>query len=231
MEQTGLFNQGGGKIEYIDPSKITSGQKYKTGLVFIYPATPNAIDDVDALFTGWIVFNENVQRWQEAGQESLKGNWDASGGTLPSTNIIAGDKYIISVAGLVNGIQLNENDTITAKIDNATDSQTGGIFNDWTVVAAITVTSVNVDRPNGDSVEDSFQKITHYEFGLVAPQSSFTINHNKNAYITSIKFSVNGDSEFNGIINNYTETNLNTVSFSTNSPLPTGAKIKIQFNL
>jgi len=231
MEQTGIFNQGGGKIEYIDPSKITSGQKYKTGLVFIYPATPNAIDDVDALFTGWIVFNENVQRWQEAGQESLKGNWDASGGTLPSTNIIAGDKYIISVAGLVNGIQLNENDTITAKIDNATDSQTGGIFNDWTVVAAITVTSVNVDRPNGDSVEDSFQKITHYEFGLVAPQSSFTINHNKNAYITSIKFSVNGDSEFNGIINNYTETNLNTVSFSTNSPLPTGAKIKIQFNL
>ena len=231
MEQTGLFNQGGGKIEFIDPSKITAGQKYRTGLVFIYPATPNAIDDVDALFTGWIVFNENVNRWQEAGQESLKGNWDASGGTLPSTNIIAGDKYIISVAGLVNGIQLNENDTITAKIDNATDSQTGGIFNDWTVVAAITVTSVNVDRPNGDSVEDSFQKITHYEFGLVAPQSSFTINHNKNAYITSIKFSVNGDSEFNGIINNYTETNLNTVSFSTNSPLPTGAKIKIQFNL
>lgn len=231
MEQTGISNQGGGKIEYIDPSKIIAGQKYKTGLVFIYPATPNAIDDVDALFTGWIVFNENVNRWQEAGQEALKGNWDASTGTLPSTNIIAGDKYIISVAGVVNGIQLNENDTITAKIDNATDSQTGGIFNDWTVVAAITVTSVNVNRPNGDSVEDSFEKITHYEFGLVAPQSSFTINHNKNAYITSIKFSVNGGNEYNGIINNYTETTLNTVSFSTNSPLPTGAKIKIQFNL
>lgn len=231
MEQTGISNQGGGKIEYIDPSKITAGQKYKTGLVFIYPATPNAIDDIDALFTGWIVFNENVNRWQEAGQEALKGNWDASSGTLPSTNIIAGDKYIISIAGVVNGIQLNENDTITAKIDNATDSQTGGIFDDWTVIGAITVTSVNVNRPNGDSVEDSFQKITHYEFGLVAPQSSFTINHGKNAYITSIKYSKNGDSEYNGTINNYTETNLNIVSFSTDKPLPTGAKVKIQFNL
>ena len=231
MEQTGILNQGGGKIEYVDPSKITAGQKYKTGLVFIYPATPNAIDDIDALFTGWIVFNENVNRWQEAGQEALKGNWDASSGNLPSTNIIAGDKYIISVAGTVNGIHLNENDTITAKIDNATDSQTGGVFDDWTVVGAITVTSVNVNRPNGDSVEDSFQKITHYEFGLIAPQSSFNINHNKNAYITSIKFSVNGNSEYNGIINNYTETNLNTVSFSTNNPLPAGAKVKIQFNL
>jgi hypothetical protein len=168
MEQTGILNQGGGKIEYVDPSKITAGQKYRTGLVFIYPATANAIDDVDALFTGWIVFNENVNRWQEAGQEALKGNWDASSGTLPSTNIIAGDKYIISIAGTVNGIQLNENDTITAKIDNATDSQTGGIFDDWTVVGAITVTSTNVSRPNGDSVEDSLVDLQNDKVDVVA---------------------------------------------------------------
>ncbi len=215
MEQTGILNQGGGKIEYIDPSKITAGQKYKTGLVFIYPATPNAIDDVDALFTGWIVFNENVKRWQEAGQDTAKGNWDASGGTLPSTNIIAGDKYIISVSGAVNGIQLNENDTITAKIDNATDSQTGGIFDDWTVVRAITVTSTNVSRPNGDSVEDGLVDLQNEKVDIIVGKQLSTED-----YTTVEKNKLAGVEE-NAEVNvqaNWNETNITNDAFINNKP-------------
>lgn len=66
MERTGFYNQGIEGAETIDPSKITAGQKYDTGLVFIYPATNNVIDDVNADYIGWIIFNENVNRWQEA---------------------------------------------------------------------------------------------------------------------------------------------------------------------
>jgi len=72
MERTGFYNKGIEGAEAIDPSKITAGQKYDTGLVYIYPATNNAIDDVNALYTGWIIFNESVNRWQEAGNEAIQ---------------------------------------------------------------------------------------------------------------------------------------------------------------
>lgn len=201
MEKTGFYNKGTEKTESIDPSKITAGQKYDTGLVFIYPGTNNAIDDVEALYTGWIIFNENVNKWQEAGKEAIKGNWDASGGTLPSTNIIVGDKYIISVAGVVSSIQLNENDTIIAKINNPSDTQTGGIFNDWTVVGAITVTSTNVSRPNGDSVEDSLVDLQNEKVDIVvgkqlSTEDYTTTEKNKLAGI-AIGAQVNVKSDYN----------------------------------
>ena len=84
---------------------------------------------------------------------------------------------------------------------------------------------------NNNSLNAEFAKITHYEFALLAPQSVFNIAHNRSAFITSIKFSSAGNSTYDGIILNYTETDSNNVSFTLDSPLQTGAKIKIQFNL
>lgn len=71
MKRTGFYNQGIEGAEAIEPSKITAGQKYDTGLVYIYPATNSAIDDVNDFYTGWIIFNESLNRWQEARSEAI----------------------------------------------------------------------------------------------------------------------------------------------------------------
>mgnify|MGYP000023522212 CR=1 FL=1 len=85
---------------------------------------------------------------------------------------------------------------------------------------------------NNDAILNAeLAKITHYEFALLAPQSVFNIAHNRNAFITSIKFSSAGNSMYDGVVVNYTETDANNVSFTLDTPLQTGAKIKIQFNL
>ena len=84
---------------------------------------------------------------------------------------------------------------------------------------------------NATNLNAEFAKITHYEFALLAPQSVFNIAHNRNAFITSIKFSSAGNAIYDGVVVNYTETDPNNVSFTLDTPLQTGAKIKIQFNL
>ena len=84
---------------------------------------------------------------------------------------------------------------------------------------------------NATNLNAEFAKITHYEFALLAPQSVFNIAHNRDAFITSIKFSSAGNSTYDGDIVKYDEVDTNNVSFTLNTPLQTGAKIKIQFNL
>lgn len=50
----------------------------------------------------------------------LRGSWDASLGTFPGGGTAqAGDSYIVSVAGVVDGVEFNVNDRIVAIIDNA----------------------------------------------------------------------------------------------------------------
>lgn len=231
MEKTGLYNKGGEGIEFIEPAKLVAGQRKSPNVFLLKETTATAIDSIPINTpAGTIVVNVGGF-WAISGSVQPKEIIDVSNGTLPSSGVLKDDIYLIGVGGIVNGITLVSGDKLQAKIDNPTDNKTGLVFDDWFLIPAPKVSSTTVLRPNGDSIETTFAKITHYEFGITAPQSSFTINHGKNAYITSIKFSKNGDGEYNGIINNYTEIDLNTVSFSTNSPLPTGAKIKIQFNL
>jgi hypothetical protein len=48
----------------------------------------------------------------------LKGTWDASVGTFP-TSTVAGETWICDVAGLVDGVQFEINDRVTAIVDGA----------------------------------------------------------------------------------------------------------------
>ena len=50
----------------------------------------------------------------------LKGSWDASLGTFP-TSTVAGESWIVSVAGIVDGIQFNINDRVLALINGASN--------------------------------------------------------------------------------------------------------------
>jgi len=84
---------------------------------------------------------------------------------------------------------------------------------------------------NATNLNEELDKITHYEFALLSPQSVFNIAHNRDAFVTSIKFSSSGNSTYDGEIVKYDEVDTNNVSFTLNTPLQTGAKIKIQFNL
>lgn len=93
------------------------------------------------------------------------------------------------------------------------------------------LTTSTIKAPQSAVIKAEFDKITHYEFALLAPQSVFNIAHNRNAFITSIKFSSAGNSTYDGDIVKYDEVDTNNVSFTLNTPLQTGAKIKIQFNL
>ncbi len=93
------------------------------------------------------------------------------------------------------------------------------------------ITNSTVKAPQSALIKALFDKITHYEFALLAPQSVFNIAHNKNSLITSIKFSSAGNAVYDGVVVNYAETDTNNVSFTLDKPLQTGAKIKIQFNL
>lgn len=53
----------------------------------------------------------------------LKGAWDASAGTFPGSGTAqAGDSYIVSVAGTVDGIAFSINDRVLAILDNASTS-------------------------------------------------------------------------------------------------------------
>ena len=53
----------------------------------------------------------------------LKGTWDASAGTFPGGGSAqAGDSYIVSVAGTVDGVEFNVGDRIIAITDNASTS-------------------------------------------------------------------------------------------------------------
>jgi hypothetical protein len=88
-----------------------------------------------------------------------------------------------------------------------------------------------ITSPQSAIVKAEFDKIRHYEFALLAPQFAFNIAHNRNAFITSIKFSSTGNAIYDGVVVNYTEIDTNNVSFTLDTPLQTGAKIKIQFNL
>lgn len=59
----------------------------------------------------------------------LKGSWDASAGTFPGAGAAqAGWKYIVSVAGTVDGVAFAQNDTIVAIADNAS---TTTYANNW----------------------------------------------------------------------------------------------------
>jgi len=94
------------------------------------------------------------------------------------------------------------------------------------------ISGSSIKAPSSNIIKtDIVDKITHYEFALLAPQSVFSIAHNRNSYITNIKFSSVGNNVYDGSILVYTEVDTNNVSFTLDAPLPTGAKIKIQFNL
>ena len=59
----------------------------------------------------------------------LKGAWDASAGTFPGGGAAqAGDSYIVSVAGTVNGVDFAVNDRLLAIVDNAS---TAVFANNW----------------------------------------------------------------------------------------------------
>lgn len=93
------------------------------------------------------------------------------------------------------------------------------------------LTTSTIKSPQSAVIKAEFDKITHYEFALLAPQSVFNIAHNRNAFVTSIKFSSAGNSTYDGDIVKYDEVDSNNVSFTLDTALQTGAKIKIQFNL
>lgn len=127
------------------------------------------------------------------------------------TSVVAGDQFAI---GGANGFTYKANLNILQSflLDNE-------------------ITLSTIKAPQSAVVKAAFDKITHYEFALLAPQSVFNIAHNRNAFITSIKFSNAGNSTYNGDIVKYNEVDTNNVSFTLDIPLQAGAKIKIQFNL
>lgn len=47
----------------------------------------------------------------------FKGFWDASGNVFPSTDVLKGNKWVISVAGTLGGVELSPGAKIMALID------------------------------------------------------------------------------------------------------------------
>ncbi|MFH2064997.1 MAG: hypothetical protein ABIK15_07360 [Pseudomonadota bacterium] len=87
-----------------------SGSTAKTDLITITQAT-----DLDAMRTRVSELDAAVV---------LKGVWDASAGTFPGGGAAqAGDSYIVSVGGTVNGVVFTAYDRIVAITDNASTSQ------------------------------------------------------------------------------------------------------------
>ena len=52
-------------IKPIEHTELVAGQKKDTGLFFLFPATPVAIDDINIGYSGWIVFEDTTGRWKE----------------------------------------------------------------------------------------------------------------------------------------------------------------------
>ena len=57
--------------------------------------------------------------------------WDASVGTFPTPNVMAGDRYEITTGGIVSGVVLNAGDILEAQVDNADSTTYAG---NWTLI-------------------------------------------------------------------------------------------------
>jgi len=75
------------------------------------------------------------------GVVDTKGNWDASGNTLPSVGVKTGDKWTISVKGFVSPDSFYVGDVIIAKIDDP-----GQTVTNWNHIYASQPKSVNIVR-------------------------------------------------------------------------------------
>lgn len=173
MEKSGLLGKGDGKgIDFIDPIKLQkyAGKKKYPNIFILKKTTTVSIDNIPANTPkGTIVVNpDGSTSWVISGAVSAKEVIDVSGGVLPSANVIADDIYLIGVGGTVSTIGLVSGNKIQAKIDNPSDSQTGGIFDDWILIKPPPFSSTTVDRPNGDSVEDSLVDLQNQKVDIVA---------------------------------------------------------------
>jgi len=75
------------------------------------------------------------------GVVDTKGNWDASGNTLPSVGVKTGDKWTISVKGFVSPDSFYVGDVIIAKIDDP-----GQTVTNWNHIYVNQPKSVNIVR-------------------------------------------------------------------------------------
>lgn len=153
-KKTGLFGKSGNQgIDFIDPAKLVAGQRKSPNVFILKETTAIAIDNIPANTpAGTIIVNTNGF-WGVSGSVQAKEIIDVSSGILPSSGVLQDDIYLIGVGGTVNGIDLVSGDKVQAKIDNPTDNQTGGVFDDWILIEAPTVSTTSIVRPNGDNVE------------------------------------------------------------------------------
>lgn len=155
MEKTGFYKKGISGLEFIDPTKLVSGQRKSPNVFILKETTAIAIDSIPANTpAGAIVVNVDGF-WGISGSVQVKEIIDVSGGNLPNSGVFKDDIYLIGVGGTVNGIDLVSGDKVQAKIDDPTQDKTGGIFDDWILIEAPTVSTTSIVRPNGDSVEES----------------------------------------------------------------------------
>lgn len=78
---------------------------------------------------------------------TLVGNWDASGGSFPSTaNRKAGWVYVVTVAGTVDGVAFGVDDKLVALVDDASTSTYSG---NWFKVEGGTITSSQISAALG----------------------------------------------------------------------------------
>jgi len=155
MEKTGLYNKGRIGLEFIEPVKLVAGQKRPPNVFILKETTATVIDSIPINTpAGTIVVNVDGF-WGISGTVQAKEIIDVSSGNLPSTDVLKDDIFLIGVGGTVNGIALVSGDKLQAKKDNPTQTQTGGTFDDWILIEAPKVSSTNIQRPNGDSVETS----------------------------------------------------------------------------
>lgn len=155
MEKTGFYNQGGEGIDFIDPVKLVAGQRKNPNVFILAETTAIAIDSIPVNTpAGTIVVNVDGF-WGVSGSVQAKEIIDVSGGNLPNTDVLQDDIFLIGVGGTVNGIVLVSGDKVQAKIDNPSQNETGGIFDEWILIEAPKVSSTSIKRPNGDNVETS----------------------------------------------------------------------------
>ena len=128
------------------------------------------------------------------GVVDTKGNWDASGNTLPSVGVKTGDKWTISVKGLVTD-SLYTGDVIIAKIDNP-----GQTITNWNHIYVNQPKSVNIVRADATTNLSvlGFTGVTptqgYFHGGIIAPVgNSYYLNFN-GIFRSSYMFpGINGD--------------------------------------
>lgn len=251
--QGGLITgAGGGGLSQWDPiahpALIQAGIKNGSGtFLIVNNPTTAAIDDVptNTSVNTIIFFNESSSRWEIASANSSQQKYK---GTFDTAINLEAESPAINQAISDTAFVRFQNDGTTPLNTTWYVSDATGV-NLWTntglvadpgsakIVANLSdlenkaTARANLNVYSKSEVDSTFNKIKHYEFALLAPQSIFNIAHNRNAFITSIKYSTFGNNNYNGVVGNYTEVDNNNVSFTLDAPLPLNTTIKIQFNL